>query len=262
MGSAAIQGELWGQASSDWALLQEPKHIPLFEAMLDAGQVGGGAHVFDAGCGGGGASVIAVERGAQVSGLDAAEPLIGIARKRVPSGDFRVGDLQALPFEDAVFDAVIAANSVQYAGDRLTALRELGRVCKPEGRVVVGLFGPAERVEYRAIFKAVRDALPEPPSGDGPFGLSAPGKLESLIEEAGLTILEQGEVDCPFFFQDFDVFWRATASAGPLRAALRAVGEPKLRAALQKATEAFRAEDGSVRIAPNHFKYIAARRWL
>jgi hypothetical protein len=36
MGSAMIQGDLWGQAPPDWALLQEPTQIPLFEAMLSA----------------------------------------------------------------------------------------------------------------------------------------------------------------------------------------------------------------------------------
>lgn len=82
MGSAATQGDLWGQAPSDWTFFQEPKHNPLFEAMLNAANVGVGTRIFDAGCGGG-VSVLAAQRGAQVSGLDAAEGLIEIARERV-----------------------------------------------------------------------------------------------------------------------------------------------------------------------------------
>ena len=100
MGSARVQGELWGRAPEDWAGMQEAQHAPLFEAMLDAAGVGDGVRFFDAGCGGGGASVLADGRGAAVSGLDASAPLIDVARDRVSGGDFRVGDLEALPFAD------------------------------------------------------------------------------------------------------------------------------------------------------------------
>ena len=86
MGSARVQGELWGRAPDDWASLQEAQHAPFFDAMLDAAGVGDGVRVLDAGCGGGGASVLAERRGATVSGLDASAPLIDIARNRVPGG--------------------------------------------------------------------------------------------------------------------------------------------------------------------------------
>ena len=82
MGSAEIQGDLWGKAARDWVELQEPKHEPLWDAMLEAGKVGRKSRVCDVGCGGGGASLLAAERGARVSGLDAAEALVGIARER------------------------------------------------------------------------------------------------------------------------------------------------------------------------------------
>ena len=82
----------WGAKARDWAELFEPMGTPLWEAMLDSTAVGRGTRLLDLGCGGGGASVLAAERGAQVAGLDAAQALIDIARKRVPKGDFRVGD--------------------------------------------------------------------------------------------------------------------------------------------------------------------------
>jgi SAM-dependent methyltransferase len=258
MGSAKVQGDLWGQAPVDWASVQEPMHTPLFQAMLDAASVGAGTRLLDVGCGGGGASAMAAARGAQVSGLDAAEGLIEIVRQKVPSGDFRVGDIEELPFGNDAFDVVLAANSVQYAAERVIALRELGRVCTREGRIVVGLFGPAEKVEYRAILKAVREVLPEPPMGDGPFGLSASGKLEDLMEEAGLKVLENSEVNCPFSYPDFETFWRGNAAAGPLQGAIRTVGQERLKAALREAAEAFRTDDGGYSIEQNMFKYVVA----
>jgi SAM-dependent methyltransferase len=258
MGTSKIQGELWGIAPQGWAEIQEPMHGPLWESMLNAAKVGQGTRFLDAGCGGGGASVLAAERGAQVSGLDAAEGLLTFARRRVPDGDFRVGDIESLPFDDEAFDAVFAANSVQYTEDRVGALRELGRVCAPEGRIVAGLFGSPEKVEFRAIFKAVRDAMPEPPPGGGPFELSAPGKLEELFAEAGLKVLESGEVDCPFHYPDFETFWWGNVAAGPLQGVLRIVSEEELKSAVRHATETFRLDNDTILIQPNIFRYVVA----
>lgn len=258
MASAATQGELWGIAAADWALLQEPKHLPLFEAMLNATAVTDGTRFIDLGCGGGTASELAAARGAQISGLDAAEKLIEIARQRVPSGDFRVGDLESLPFADQSFDVVFAASSVQYAENRVAALREFGRVCASDGQVVIALFGAPENVQFRAIFKAIREAMPVPPPGDGPFELSMPGKLEGLVEQAGLNLLSSGEANCPFVYPDFDAFWRANAAAGPFQGAIRVIGEDKLKGVLRNAVEPFTMNDGSVNIAPNGFKYLVA----
>src|SRR5438093_10274963 len=109
--------------------------------MLDAAAVGPGTRVLDAGCGAGGASVLAARRGAAVNGLDAAEALLAIARERVPDGDFRAGDLKALPYADASFDAIIASDVLPYVADPLAALRELRRVCAPRGRVVLAILG-------------------------------------------------------------------------------------------------------------------------
>src|SRR5215212_10391565 len=106
MGSAQVQGELWDAAAANWAELQEPTGSPLWRVMFDAAGVSDGTWLLDAGCGAGGASVIAADRGAKVSGIDASPALIEIARERLPNGDFRIGDLEALPFEDATFDVV------------------------------------------------------------------------------------------------------------------------------------------------------------
>jgi SAM-dependent methyltransferase len=256
MGSAGVQGELWGRAADDWASLQEAQHAPFFEAMLNAAGVGDGVRFLDAGCGGGGASVLAGSRGAVVSGLDASAPLIDIVRGRVPDGDFRVGDLEALPFADESFDAVIAANSIQYADDRVAALRELARVSAPEARIAVGLFGRSDRVDFRVVFDAFRDSLPEPPLGDGPFGLSGEGVLEGLVEQAGLDVLESGEVDLSFVYEDTEEFWRGVISGGPPQGAKDKVGEGALKEAALEAVAPYMTDTGGVRFNNNAFRYV------
>lgn len=257
MGSAELQGELWGKAARGWAELQEPLHEPLWTAMLDAGGVGKGTRVCDVGCGGGGASVLAADRGAIVSGVDASEALVEIARTRVPGGDFQIGDMRELPFPNACFDTVLAANSIQYADDRLDALREIERVCVRGGKVVVGLWGPANKVDFRAFFKAVREALPEPPPGKGPFELSAPGALGDLIESAGMQVVDGGEVECPFVYSDFQAFWQANKSAGPIQAAMMQVSTDTLARSIRSALTEFEEPSGSISFE-NTFQYVVA----
>ena len=258
MGSSDVQGELWGRAAGDWATLQEIQHAPLFSAMLDAVGADDGVRLLDAGCGGGGASVLAAQRGTVVSGLDASPPLIEIAGDRVADGDFRVGDLEALPFDDESFDAVIAANSIQYAEDRIAAVRELGRVATPEAHIAIGLFGPPEAVDFRVVFAAIRDAMPEPPPGEGPFELSRPGALEELIEGAGLSVVDTDEVTLPFTYPDAEVFWQALVSGGPVQAARDLAGEAALEQSVFEAIEPHITSDGGIRFDENTFIYVTA----
>ncbi len=257
MGSSTVQGELWGASAHDWAELQEPLHLPVWEAMLNAANVKQGARFFDAGCGGGGTSVLAAQRGAHINGLDASNALIAIAQERVPQGDFRVGDLEALPYGEKVFDAIVASLSVQYTSNPIAALRELRRVCKSSGRFVISTWDAPEHCEERVIFKAVRDTLPIPPAGGGPFALSAAGALENLVEQAGWKATGSGEVDCSFEYLNLDAHWRAQKSAGPLQAALKSVSETQLRAAVENAIKPFRTSTGGVRLQ-NRFHFVTA----
>ena len=100
--------------------------------------------------------------------------------------------------------------------------------------------------------------MPEPPSGGGPFELSAPGKLEELFEETGLNVIDSGEANCQFSYPDFETFWRGNVAAGPLQGVLRVISEEKLKSALYDAVEKFRTNNGGIHIQPNIFKYIVA----
>jgi SAM-dependent methyltransferase len=228
--------------------------------MLDGAMVGVGRHMLDVGCGAGGASALAAARGAKVSGLDASEGLIAYARQRLPDGDFRVGDMQHLPYEDEQFDAVFAANVVQFSDDPVTTAREFARVCRPQGRIVAGLFGSPAQVKLGAIFKSVAMLLPAPPAGGGPFVLSAPGKLAGDFQAAGLNVIAVGEVDCPFVYPDFEIFWRGVISAGPFQAMLRVLDADLIRSTLKDAAEPFRLDTGGYHIQPNILQYVVAAR--
>ena len=167
MGTAQVQGQLWGAAARDWAELAEPVQAPFFEAALDALGVAGGTRLLDAGCGAGLALVLAAERGATISGLDASAGLLEVARERLPKADLREGELEALPYANDSFDAVTAFNSVQYASDPTAALREIRRVARPGVRVAITTWGRPEQCEMRAVLGAIGALLPPPPPGTG-----------------------------------------------------------------------------------------------
>ena len=253
-----LQGELWGKSPNGWADIQETLHQPLWKAMMNSVELDSGLSFLDVGCGAGGASILAANKGAIVTGIDAADGLLSFAKERVPSGNFLVADIENLPFDENSFDIVFASNSIQYSENRLEALRELIRVCKPKGRIVAGLFGSPDQVDYRAVFGALRSAMPNPLKGGGPFELSMPGILEGLFEEANLTNIETGEANCPFEYQDFDVFWYANVSAGPIQGMLNVVSENKLKLVVKDALNDFLLEDGRILIPNNIFKYVSA----
>ena len=121
MGSAAVQGRLWSANPRHFAEHLEQVGLPLMRAALDAARVTRGTRLLDAGCGAGLGALLANLRGATVTALDASAGLLAIARARLPEADIREGDLEALPFADATFDAVVAVNSVFYAADMATA---------------------------------------------------------------------------------------------------------------------------------------------
>jgi SAM-dependent methyltransferase len=254
-------GQWWGRAARDWAELQEPLALPLWVAMLNAASVGPGTRLLDAGCGAGGASVLAAGRGALVNGLDAAEALLTIARERVPDGDFLAGDLAALPYEDGIFDAVLAADVLAYVVDAAAVVGELRRVCATGGCLVASTWSGPEACVQHVIAAAIRALLPAQPAGAAllPLGdaLSAPGNLDALLAQAGLRVHAEGTVVCPYDYPDAELLWQAQAAAGPVQAALRVVGAEPLKAVVLGAVAPYRTVIGGVRL-PNCFRYVAA----
>jgi SAM-dependent methyltransferase len=257
MGSARTQGPLWGAAAEDWAELVEAQSAGLYETVLDALGVGAGRY-FDAGCGAGLALALARARGATVAGLDASEGLLDVARPRVPGGDVRQGDLEALPFAADSFDAITAFNAVQYAADPVAALREIGRVARSGAPIAIVTWGRAEQCETRSVLAAIGALLPPPPPGaGGPFALSDPGRLEDLAAAAGLTPKCADDVAVDFEFVDLETAIRGHISSGPARRAIDVAGRDAVEGVLRSALETSVRSDGRSHQA-NVFRYLVA----
>ncbi|MEW6729946.1 MAG: class I SAM-dependent methyltransferase [Acidobacteriota bacterium] len=257
MGSANIQGPLWSVAAQDWATYQESAFLPLWRDALQAVHAQEDMKILDAGCGAGGACVEADKIGCETIGIDASSALLEIARKRLPNVKFHEGDIESLPFDDSEFDAVIAVNSVLYAADITQTMKEMARVIRPQGRIVITNWGKPEDCEVRDILDAVVRILPfKPPKG--PFWLSASGKLESLLEDVGFTVIESGETRCDFIYPSFEICWRAQRSAGPLQAAMKVLGEMRVYTAVEEVVKKYTDTSGAV-VLRNRFIWVVGQ---
>lgn len=97
-----------------------------------------GQHVLDLGCGPGDGATRIAEAGAFAIGLDYSQGMLETARHAVGlSGRLTRGDAGRLPFADASFDKICCTNSFHHYPDHLAALREMRRVLKPGGLLVL-----------------------------------------------------------------------------------------------------------------------------
>lgn len=248
MGDPSKIGEQWGAEAQDWATIQEPTSIPLWNAMLDATGVGKGTAFLDAGCAAGGASLLANGRGAVITGVDVAANSIAIAKSRLPDATFLVEGIGAMSFADNSFDATICVNVIQFVPDVEKALADLVRVTKPGGKVSVAIFGPPQKVDEDTVFNAIADLLPPPKPTFPEYKYSQPGRLEELLRSAGLKDVVFAESDMPFHYADAETGWRGQRSAGSIQDAIEKVGEDRVRQAVFDAFAKYQQPDGTVRM--------------
>jgi SAM-dependent methyltransferase len=252
-----LAGRAWSERAVDFAYLFESFSRPAYQAVFDRLGVGSDTTLLDVACGAGYAAMMAAERGATVAGLDASDGLLEIARARVPSGDFRVGDMGALPFDDAQFDAVSTFSGIAVGWER--AMGEAVRVLRPGGAVGMAGWGSPRRREHLAYFMALVDISPAEHIEDSMTMMATgrPGVAEQLLTGAGLEVLERGTVDVTSEFPDVATAVRAVASAGPSWPAVRQVGTTKFDEVMTAALSAVADEALGVRLT-SEFYWVTA----
>jgi SAM-dependent methyltransferase len=253
--SARLWGELWGDRPRDWAGTEEQQH-PVYAAALEHMELRAGDRVLDVGCGTGVFLRMCADRGAEVAGLDASEPLLAVARGRVPEADLRHGDMMALPFADDTFDLVTGFTSFFFADDMVAALREAGRVARPGGPVVIEVFGAPERCELELVKHAVAPFRPRGEDGEE-VRYWRPGMVGEIAAAAGLTVARAFTCAMAYEYPDEERFLAAMLSAGGAAAVAGREREPELRAALVAAMAGCRRPDGSYRVG-NDWEVVVA----
>jgi SAM-dependent methyltransferase len=104
----------------------------------------------DAACGTGRFSALLAARGHRVIGVDSSPDMLARARVRVPGGEFRSGDLNRLPVDDAAADLVVCGLALTHVRDLRPVFAEFARVLRPGGHLVVSDMHP-ERILRGAI---------------------------------------------------------------------------------------------------------------
>jgi ubiquinone/menaquinone biosynthesis C-methylase UbiE len=254
--AAVLQAELWSERATDWAALVEsetdPWLKPIYEEVLDRLAVEAGTALLDVGCGAGRFAGMAAARGATVSGIDITPAFVTIARRHTPDGDFRLGDMQSLPWADGAFDAITGFNAFFYAEDLGAALREAHRVARPGARLAMTAFGRPERCDFTPALELIAEAVPAfaVEEGDGP-------PLERFLEHAGFTVELAEYRRNTETYADLEQLVRGYLAIGPLRHAVRAIGEDSLADFLRTAFAVHVRADGSVSVTDEYRLLIA-----
>ena len=123
--------------------------------------------VLDACCGTGDLGIAAARAGGHVTGLDFSERMIERARRKAPQIEWMNGDMLALPFADATFDAATVGFGVRNVDDLERALLELRRVLRPGGRLGIleitrprGLLRPFYKLWFDGVVPLLGKLLP------------------------------------------------------------------------------------------------------
>jgi len=252
MASAAIDGQPRGAREQDWPPLPQLEHRPLHRAVLGALGPVRGVRLLDVGCGVGLLLRSAECHGALVSGVDAAVELLEIARWALPDADLRVGDVDALPFDNGTFDVVTACTAVPHGdADRTAVLAELARVVRPGGRVAVGGWVHPAGCWAQAFGERLRRLTRREETVDLDPGLVAD------LSTAGLAVLTTGDVGCPAVYPDLGAAWAGMLGSEQLMLAIRTAGERAVHDAFLASVEAAVAPDGTVRLS-KAFRFAVA----
>lgn len=137
----------WRDARSgyrDWApTYDDPNNglfaldTPIVGGILDSLGDGKGRVALDAACGTGRLTSLLVDRGYEVVGIDGSPEMLDVARTRFPNGDWREGDLHALPLEDSSVDVVMTGLALVHVPSLAPVLAEFARVLRPGGHLVI-----------------------------------------------------------------------------------------------------------------------------
>ncbi|HEV8063576.1 MAG TPA: class I SAM-dependent methyltransferase [Acidimicrobiales bacterium] len=250
-------GRAWGARSLDWAYLVEPYARAANEVLFDRLAVGRDVQLLDVACGSGFAAQLANRLGASVSGIDASEELVTIARARTPEGDFRVGDMFALPFPDASFAVATSFNGIWKGCE--AALDEARRVLVPRGRLGLTYWGSFEHLGLLPYFLEVIRLSPpshvEATYEQGDTGRA--GIIEEMLASTGFVPAERGTVSVINEWPDVDVAVRALAAAGPSVPAIEAVGFEAFCMALREVMAPLCAPGLGIRVT-SEFVWITA----
>jgi SAM-dependent methyltransferase len=225
-----------------------------------------GMNVLDVACGTGNLALPAAKTGANVTGVDIAPNLVEQARENAKAAGlnakFDEGDAEALPYEDASFDAVVTMFGAMFAPRPDLVAGELKRVCRPGGVIAMANWTPGGFIGQ--MFKTTSAHFPPPPGMTSPVLWGVEETVRERLGE-GISKLETKlqKITWVFPFSPAEVVEHFRLYYGPTQKAFGALDEEK-QAALRKDLEQLwashnQATDGSTRLEAEYLEAVASR---
>lgn len=220
-----------------------------------------GQSILDVATGTGWSARNVARTGAKVTAIDFAPELIGAAKElsaHLPI-EFRVADAERLPFPTAHFDGIISTFGVMFAVDQMQAARELARLCRPGGRLVLATWAPNGAVaDFFALLARHNDA-PPPPSN--PLAWGDPDHVRALLGRDFALAFEPGVSHA--YHDDEDGIWNWYAAGfGPMRMLLQRLA-PDRAADLKRDIDAYHGHyrnGAGLNVAREYLVIVGTRR--
>lgn len=221
----------WDRIAAGFDTFITPMNISFGEDALRRVDLTPGMRLLDVGAGSGALAIPAARRGADVVATDISPAMIErlTARARdegLTNIDAHVMDGHALELDDDSFDVATSQHGVSLFPDIDRGLRELVRVTRPGGRVLIVAFGPLPKAEFITFFLgALSAAVPgftgpptEPPPL--PFQVADPDLLHQKLVQAGLVEVRVTPAVWDIPVPSADHLWDAVTHSNPIGAQL------------------------------------------
>lgn len=176
-------------SSGDYAIIGTTLQI-VGEQLAEACDLRCDEAVLDVAAGNGNATLAAARRGCKVTSTDYVAALLDRGAERAKAErlevKFQVADVEALPFENASFDAVLSTFGVMFAPDHAKSAAEMLRVCRPGGRIGLANWTPEGFIGQ--LFKTLGRHLPPPAGVQSPSLWGVESHLRSLFGDQAAAI--------------------------------------------------------------------------
>ncbi len=253
-----------GQVTASAADIYETFFVPaLFgewaPRIVDAARLAPSDDVLDIACGTGVVAREALKRvGSQgsVTGLDRNADMLAVAARVTPEIAWREGMAEDLPFNDESFDAVLSQFGLMFFDDQVAALKDMRRVLRPDGRLVIAVWDSLERSPgYQAVTAllqrlfgtSIADAM------RAPFTLGDTADVHGLFDKAGIKDVTVETVTGTANFPSIDAWVHTDIKGWTLADLIDDEQYALLEAEARKDLAQFADDDGSVSFAsPAH----------
>jgi len=233
---------------------------PVCEHLVDLLAIEAGERVLDVATGTGQVALRAAARGAIVTGIDVAEPMLVKARRRAEEEGhpiaFDLGDVEYLPYDDSSFDVVVSNFGLIFAPDHANVAAELARVARPRARLGFTAWKPNPKLGE--LYRRFTD---EPIEGREAYEWGREDHVEHMLGDDFELEFEDGTLWLEA--ESGEEIWRLfSESAPPVIALVARLDEQRAQEfheAFVELYESYRMPTGGIR-APRRYLLVVGSR--